>query len=45
MSNKNNARRAAYRARQEKEGRRVVVWIISILILLAMFSFIMFAAL
>lgn len=30
-----NARKAAYEAKQEKEGKKVVEWIIAILILLA----------
>ena len=35
MSKKNNARRAAYQARQEKEGKKVVNWIFAVLIILA----------
>ena len=35
MSKKNNARRAAYQARQEKEGKKVVNWIFGALIFLA----------
>ncbi|MCX4292788.1 MULTISPECIES: hypothetical protein [unclassified Prevotella] len=44
MSNKNNARRAAYRARQEKEGRKVIIWIAVVLMLLAVCSFVAFSA-
>ena len=36
MSKKNNARRAAYQARQEKEGKKVVNWIFGVLIFLAL---------
>ena len=36
MSKKNNARRAAYQARQEKEGKKVVTWIFGVLIFLAL---------
>lgn len=39
MSNKNKkvqARRAAYEARQEKEGKKVVNWIFAVLVLLAL---------
>ena len=36
MSKKNNARRAAYQARQEKEGKKVVNWIFVVLIFLAL---------
>ena len=36
MSKKNNARRAAYQARQEKEGKKVVNWILGVLIFLAL---------
>lgn len=32
---KENPRRAAYQAKQEKEGKKVVEWIIGILILMA----------
>ena len=35
MSKKNNARRAAYQARQEKEGKKVVNWIFGALVILA----------
>lgn len=35
MSKKNNARRLAYQARQEKEGKKVVNWIFAVLIILA----------
>ena len=35
MSKKNNARRVAYQARQEKEGKKVVNWIFGVLIFLA----------
>ena len=35
MSNKGQARRAAYEARQEKEGKKVVNWIFAVLIILA----------
>ena len=35
MSKKNNARRAAYQARQEKEGKKVVNWICGALGILA----------
>ena len=35
MSKKNNARRAAYQARQEKEGKKVVNWILGALVILA----------
>ena len=31
MSKKNNARRLAYQARQEKEGKKVVNWIFGVL--------------
>ena len=33
MSKKNNARRAAYQARQEKEGKKVVNWIFGALVI------------
>ena len=39
MSNKNKkvqARRAAYEARQEKEGKKVVNWIFAVPVLLAL---------
>ena len=36
MCKKNNARRAAYQARQEKEGKKVVNWIFGVLIFLAL---------
>ena len=36
MSKKHNARRAAYQARQEKEGKKVVNWIFGVLIFLAL---------
>lgn len=36
MSKKKNARRAAYEARQEKEGRNVVRWIAVVLVVLAL---------
>ena len=36
MSKKNNARRVAYQARQEKEGKKVVNWIFGVLIFLAL---------
>lgn len=35
MKDKGKARRAAYEARQEKQGKNVVMWIIIVLILLA----------
>lgn len=35
MSQKGKARRAAYKARQEQEGKKVVKWIIVVLIVLA----------
>ncbi|MBS7284407.1 MAG: hypothetical protein ACI3YL_00225 [Prevotella sp.] len=35
MKAKKNARREAYAAKQEKQGRRVVEWIIGVLVLLA----------
>ena len=35
MSKKGQARRAAYEARQEKEGKKVVHWIFAVLIILA----------
>lgn len=35
MKDKHKARRAAYEARQEKQGKNVVMWIIIALILLA----------
>ena len=35
MSKKNNARRLAYQARQEKEGKKVVNWIFGALVILA----------
>ena len=36
MSKKGQARRAAYEARQEKEGKKVVNWIFAVLIILAL---------
>ena len=36
MSKKGQARRAAYEARQEKEGKKVVNWIFGVLIFLAL---------
>ena len=36
MSKKHNARRAAYQARQEKGGKKVVNWIFGVLIFLAL---------
>lgn len=36
MNDKRKARRAAYEARQEKEGKRVVLWIGIVLIVLAL---------
>ena len=36
MSKKNNARRAAYQARQKKKGKKVVNWIFGVLIFLAL---------
>ena len=36
MSKKNNARRLAYQARQEKEGKKVVNWIFAVLVVLAL---------
>ena len=35
MSKKGQARRAAYEARQEKEGKKVVNWVFAVLIILA----------
>ena len=35
MSKKGQTRRAAYEARQEKEGKKVVNWIFAVLIILA----------
>ena len=35
MSKKGQARRAAYEARQAKEGKKVVIWIFAVLIILA----------
>lgn len=35
MNDKGKARRAAYEARQEKNGKKVVNWIFAILVLLA----------
>ena len=35
MSKKGQARRAAYEARQEKEGKKIVNWIFAVLIILA----------
>ena len=35
MSKTGQARRAAYEARQEKEGKKVVNWIFAVLIILA----------
>lgn len=42
-NNKKNARRAAYEARQEKEGQKVVKWIFGILVLLAICLMVYFA--
>lgn len=36
MSKKGQARRAAYEARQEKEGKKVVNWIFAVLVILAL---------
>lgn len=36
MSKKGQARRAAYEARQEKEGKKVVNWIFAVLVVLAL---------
>lgn len=36
MSKKGQARRAAYEARQEKEGKKVVKWIFAVLVVLAL---------
>ena len=36
MSKKCQARRAAYEARQEKEGKKVVNWIFAVLVVLAL---------
>ncbi|MCI6119480.1 MAG: hypothetical protein MR717_09415 [Prevotella sp.] len=36
MSKKGQARRAAYEARQEKEGKKVVKWIFAVLVALAL---------
>ena len=36
MSKKGQARRAAYEARQEKEGKKVVNWIFAVLVFLAL---------
>lgn len=36
MNDKRKARRAAYEARQEKEGKNVVMWIGVVLIVLAL---------
>ena len=36
MSKKGQARRAAYEARQEKEGKKVVKWICAVLVALAL---------
>lgn len=35
MNDKRKARRAAYEARQEKEGKKVVLWIAAVLFVLA----------
>ena len=35
MSQRGKARRAAYKARQEQEGKKVVKWIFGVLIVLA----------
>lgn len=35
MNDKRKARRAAYEARQEKEGKNVVLWIAAVLFILA----------
>lgn len=43
MKNKRNARRAAYLARQEKEGKKTVFWIVAVLVILAI-CFIGYAA-
>lgn len=42
MSDKGKARRAAYEARQEKKGKKVVNWIFAVLVILAM-SFIVYS--
>lgn len=42
--NKKNARREAYQARQEQEGRKVVNWIFGILVALAVAYIIYVAA-
>ena len=36
MSKKGQARRAAYEARQQKEGKKVVNWIFAVLVILAL---------
>ena len=36
MSKKGQARRAAYEARQEKEGKKAVKWIFAVLVALAL---------
>ena len=36
MGKKGQARRAAYEARQEKEGKKVVNWIFAVLVILAL---------
>ena len=36
MSKKGQARRAAYEARQDKEGKKVVKWIFAVLVVLAL---------
>ena len=35
MNDKKKSRRAAYEARQEKEGKKVVEWIFAVLVILA----------
>lgn len=35
MKDKRNDRRAAYRERQEKEGKKTVFWIVAVLVILA----------
>ena len=37
MSKKGKARREAYKAKQEKEGKQVVKWIFGVLVALAIF--------
>ncbi len=43
MKDKRNMRRAAYLARQEKEGKKTVMWIVAVLVILAL-CFIGYAA-